>query len=99
MYEFTIYLYFYFVQRSIMRLQIVNQTVKKYKGRGKKVATKLNVPISQIPANAKTTVIISKRNLARIKAIGRYGESLDDIVNKIIDFDINLTNSQYVNDS
>lgn len=64
-----------------MRLQVMSQsktTVKK---------DKTIVKVDNFKTD-KTTIIISKKNLARIKSFGKYGQSIDDIVNRFVDFDI-----------
>lgn len=64
-----------------MRLQVISQsktTVRK---------DKAIVRVDNFKTN-KTTIIISKKNLNRLKSHGKYGESIDDIANRIVDFDI-----------
>jgi hypothetical protein len=42
------------------------------------------------PQKRRTTIIVSHRNIRRLLAIGNYGETYNDIVNKIIRYDIKV---------
>lgn len=61
----------------------------QYQSVGKKAATRHNM-------NKKigTTIEIEECNKQKLASIGKFGDSYDQIVNRIIDFDIKLTSKK-----
>lgn len=47
------------------------------------------------PRKRRTSIIVSHRNIHRLLTLGKYGETYNDIVKKIIDFDIYLEKLRY----
>jgi hypothetical protein len=64
-----------------MRAQVLDQKVETEKLSEKQIQKSLK---------GKTTIILSKKNIAMISSLGARGETYDDIIERIIDFDIEI---------
>lgn len=86
-----------------LKLQVVDQIFKvldeKEKLERKKSKTKFNV--DDLQQKKKTTIILSRDLIERIAELGRKGETYDNIINRIIDYDISLSRKagEYPKDS
>ena len=49
-----------------------------------------NIRINLKPQEQKTSIVVSRDTREKLIGIGKYGESYDDILGKLIDYDIEL---------
>ena len=67
---------------------------KKAKLLKQKELVKAKFKAEDLSQNRKTTIILSRDLIERIARLGTKGETYDNIINGIIDFDITLEKSQ-----
>ena len=49
-----------------------------------------NIRINLKPQEQKTSIVVSRDTREKLIGLGKYGESYDDILEKLIDYDIEL---------
>lgn len=76
------------------KLQVVDQTfsiIEDDLAEEKQKVARRSLKLDDLQQKRKTTIILSEGQIERIAELGRKGETYDNIINRVIDYDISLT--------